>query len=64
MNAKSRSLLLPAALCAALFAAAPAFAQDAGDDADVIAQATVPQDRLVDRYADARRFRRKPPPTW
>jgi hypothetical protein len=52
MTAKPRSLLLPAALYVALFAATPVFAQDAGGDADVIAQATVPANRLAERYAD------------
>ena len=52
MTVKPRSLLLPAALCVALFAATPVFAQDAGGDADVIAQATVPANRLAERYAD------------
>ena len=52
MTARPRSLLLPAALCLALFAATPAFAQDTGGDADVIAQATVPAGRLAERYAD------------
>ena len=52
MTAKPRSLLLPAALCLALFAATPAFAQDTASDAEVVADATVPADRLAERYAD------------
>ncbi len=54
MNANSRCkpLLLSMALGAALLAAVPAFAQDAGGDAAVIAEASVPKDRLVDRYSE------------
>lgn len=57
MNAKSprkvTPLLLSAALSAALFAAAPAFAQDAPPPEDeVVADASVPKDRLVDRYTE------------
>ena len=51
MNAKPRfkPLLLSMALGAALLVTVPAFAQSTGDDT-VIAQATVPKARLVDRY--------------
>lgn len=52
MNAKPHYLLLSAALTAALFATAPAFATDSGSDAAVVAEATVPAARLADRYAD------------
>jgi hypothetical protein len=57
MNAKSQRkvtpLLLSAALSAALFAATPAFAQDAPPPEDeVVADASVPKDRLVDRYTE------------
>lgn len=54
MNANSRCkpLLLSMALGAALLATVPAFAQTSGDDASVIAAASVPQDRLVDRYSE------------
>lgn len=54
MNANSRCkpLLLSMALGAALLATVPAFAQSTGDDATVIAEASVPKDRLVDRYSD------------
>jgi len=54
MNAKPRYLLLSAALSAVLFAAAPAFAQDAPPptDEEVVASASVPRDRLVDRYTE------------
>lgn len=50
MNANPKMLMLSAALLAAMFAAAPAFAQDAGTDADVIATATVPAGKIADRY--------------
>lgn len=43
--------LLPLALAAALFAMTPVLAQDAGDDA-VVAEASVPKTKLVDRYTD------------
>lgn len=51
MNTKLRCkpLLLSIALGAALFAAVPAIAQTTGD-APLIAEATVPKARLVDRY--------------
>ena len=54
MNANSRCkpLLLSLALGAALLATVPAFAQDAGDDTILIAEASVPQDRLVARYSE------------
>lgn len=54
MNANSRCkpLLLSMALGAALLVTVPAFAQSTGDDAAVIAEASVPQDRLVDRYSE------------
>ena len=49
--------LLSAALTLALFAAAPASAQDTGTDTETETATSqgnsVPQDRLVDRYADA-----------
>ena len=56
MNTQSK--LLSAALAAALFATAPAFAQDSatetGTDAtEVTETSSVPQDRLVDRYSEA-----------
>lgn len=54
MNAKSmlsKNTLLFTALAAALFAAAPVFAQDVPPDATE-ADAGVPKDRLVDEYAD------------
>lgn len=53
MNAKPRCkpLLLSMALGAALLVTVPAFAQSTGDDT-VIAQASVPKDRLVDRYSE------------
>lgn len=50
MNAKPRYLLLSAALAAVLFAGAPVLAQDA--DAEIVAEASVPKDRLVDRYTE------------
>lgn len=53
MNTSFRRLPLCIALAALLSAAAPAFAQDAGGDAEIVAEATVPRDRLVDRYAEA-----------
>lgn len=53
MNRTSpRLLLLSAALGCTLFAAVPVLAQDAGSDADVEATASVPQSRLVERYAE------------
>lgn len=52
MNLKPRSLVLAAAITAALFTMAPGFAQDADPDAPVIAEATVPKARLVDRYTE------------
>ena len=44
--------LLSAALLAAMFATAPVAAQDTTTDTEVVADASVPKDRLVDRYAD------------
>jgi hypothetical protein len=52
MNLKPRTFVLAAAISAALFTMAPAFAQDADPDAPVIAEATVPKARLVDRYTE------------
>jgi hypothetical protein len=52
MNATPRYLLLSAALSAAMFASVPAFAQDTGSDDTIVAEATVPADRLAERYAD------------
>jgi hypothetical protein len=54
MTAKSmlsKNTLLFTALAAALFAAAPAFAQDIPPDTTVETDAGVPKDRLVDEYA-------------
>lgn len=44
--------LLSAALAAALFAVAPTFAQDTSTDTELVANASVPKDRLIERYAD------------
>lgn len=53
MNATPRYLVLSAALSAALFAASvPASAQDSSGDDTVVAEATVPAERLAERYAD------------
>lgn len=52
MTRTPRTLVLAAALSAALFTVAPAFAQDADPDAPIVAEATVPKQRLVDRYAE------------
>jgi hypothetical protein len=52
MHAKPSHLLLSAALAAALFATAPVSAQDTGTDAALVAEATVPKQRLVDRYTE------------
>lgn len=52
MNATPRYLLLSAALSAALFAVTPAFAQDTGSDDAVVAEASVPAERLAERYAE------------
>ena len=52
MNATPRRLLLTTALTALLCAGAPAFAQDAGTDAEIVAESTIPADRIADRYAD------------
>lgn len=49
MNTKPRYLLLSATLATMLLAGAPVLAQDA--DAEIVAEASVPQDRLVARYA-------------
>ena len=46
-----RLLLLTTILGAALFASVPALAQDAGSDTEIEATASVPQSRLVERYA-------------
>lgn len=51
-NNRPTRLLLSMALGAALLAGTPAFAQTAGDDTTVIAQASVPKDRLVERYSE------------
>ena len=48
---KNSLKLLPLALAAALFAMTPVLAQDAGDDA-IVAEASVPKAKLVDRYTD------------
>ena len=56
MNVKTKILLLPAALSLALFAAVPAFAQDTTTDNTVETDASVPKDRLVDRYSGAEGF--------
>lgn len=52
MTFRPRTLVLTAALSAALFAVAPGFAQDADPDAPIIDEATVPKQRLVDRYTE------------
>lgn len=52
MNATPRYLLLPVALSFALFAVMPAFAQDTGSDDAIVAEASVPADRLAERYAE------------
>lgn len=52
MTIKPRTLVLATALSAALFTIAPGFAQTADPDAPIIAEATVPKQRLVDRYAE------------
>lgn len=52
MNTSFRRLPLCIALAALLSPAAPAFAQDAGGDTEIVAEATVPRDRLVDRYTE------------
>lgn len=44
--------LLSAALLAALFATAPVAAQDTTTDTEVVADATVPKNRLVERYTE------------
>lgn len=49
---KNATILLAAAVAAALFAATPAFAQDAPDAPETVENdAGVPKDRLVDEYA-------------
>lgn len=53
MNTSFHRLPLCIALAALLSAAVPVFAQDAGGDAEIVAEASVPRDRLVDRYAEA-----------
>ncbi|HEX5663020.1 MAG TPA: hypothetical protein VFX93_05930 [Xanthomonadaceae bacterium] len=50
MRTTPRRLLLSTALIAALAASAPVLAQDA--DAELVAQASVPEARLVERYTD------------
>lgn len=50
-NSCCTPLLLSVALGAALLGAVPAFAQDSGDETVLIADASVPQDRLVERYS-------------
>lgn len=50
MRTTPRRLLLSTALIAALAASAPVLAQDA--DAELVAQASVPEARLVQRYTD------------
>ena len=52
MNAMPRRLLLSATLTAVLFAGAPAFAQDATGDDAIVAESTVPADRIAERYAE------------
>lgn len=49
-----KKLLLPTLIAAALFATAPVLSQDAPppDDDAVVEQASVPRDRLADRYTD------------
>jgi len=44
--------LLSAALLAAMFATAPVAAQDTTTDTEIVAEASVPKDRLVERYAE------------
>ncbi|MDR0183913.1 hypothetical protein [Lysobacter arvi] len=51
MTTRPRTLVLAAALSAALLTMAPGFAQVADPDAPIVAEATVPKQRLVDRYA-------------
>ena len=55
MNAKTKTLLA-AALSLALFAAVPAYAQDTTTDDSVETDASVPRDRLVDRYSGSEGF--------
>jgi len=52
MNSIPRSLLLSAALVAALSTMLPAQAQEADAEAGFVAEATVPAERLAGRYAD------------
>ena len=52
MNLKPRTFILASAIAAALFTMAPGFAQEADPDAPIIAEATVPKARLVDRYTE------------
>src|SRR5688572_26596896 len=52
----TRHKLLPAVLAAALFSAAPVFAQDSGTETtetETTETSSVPKDRLVDRYSEA-----------
>lgn len=50
MNANPKMLMLSTALLAAMFTAVPAFAQDAGSDAEVVSTATMPAGKIADRY--------------
>ena len=52
MNPIPRSLLLSAALAAALSTMLPAQAQETDAEAGIVAEATVPAERLAERYAD------------
>lgn len=56
MNANPKMLMLSTALLAAMFAAVPAFAQDADTDAEVVATATVPAGKIADRYVESGLF--------
>jgi hypothetical protein len=47
-----RPLLLAAAIAASLSFLAPAFAQDAPPDAEIVAEATVPASKIAARYAE------------
>ncbi len=52
MNIAPRRLLLSAALTAVLLTGAPAFAQDTTGDDAIVAESTVPADRIAERYAE------------